>query len=417
MKAYNLLVPEDIKLAREKINLILSNNLSSKSEYTAVRKDGSEFPIIIYSNTITSNGEFVGLRGLIFDVSEIKQAEQEVHKLFHIIEQSPVSILITDTNGIIEYANPRFTELTGYTLDEVRGQNPGILKSGQTSDQEYSELWSKIKSGIDWKGEFYNRKKNGEYYWEAAWISPVINEKGQITHFISADEDITEKKESDRQILHAIIEAEENERTRFSRELHDGLGPIMSTAKLYFQWLADNTDPLEKIRIVEKGNNCINDAIQSLREISNNLSPRVLSNLGVIAAIQNFINLLNDTEKLIVDFNFNIERRFEKNLEITIYRVSTELINNTIKYAHTTRAGLSLNFLPEDSLVVLDYFDNGKGFDLKEGLNSRNSHGLLNIQQRVNTLNGKVIMKSSPGIGVKVHIELPIEEGIIERIH
>ncbi len=416
IKAYNLLVPEDITKAKGKVKLILSENSSSKSEYTAIRKDGMEFPAIIYSNAINVNGKPVGLRGIIFDLTDIKQAEEEVRKLFHIIEQSPVSILITDPNGIIEYANPRFTDITGYAQDEVRGKSPGILKSGQTTEQEYIEMWTTIKNGKDWKGEFYNKKKNGEFYWEAAWISPVINEKGQITHFISADEDITEKKESDRQILHAIIEAEENERNRFSRELHDGLGPIMSTAKLYFQWLADNTNPLEKIRIVEKGNNCINDAIQSLREISNNLSPRVLSNLGVVAAIQNFINLLNETEKLIVDFHYNIEERFEKNLEITIYRVSTELINNTLKYAQTTTAGLSLNYLPEDSQIVLDYFDEGKGFDLKEALNSRKGHGLLNIQQRVKTLNGKVIMKASPGIGVNVHIELPIEAGLIESM-
>ena len=408
LKAFNFLVAEDVIRSKEKIKTVFSEHIATKSEYTAIKKDGTEFPVIIYSNAIKSNEQFVGIRGIIFDVSEIKQAEQEVHKLFHIIEQSPVSILITNPEGYIEYSNPRFTELTGYSSEEVKGKNPRILKSGQTSDRDYAEMWNKIRGGKEWKGEFYNRKKNGDFFWESAMISPIINNKGQITHFISADEDITEKKESERQMLHTIIETEENERNRFSRELHDGLGPIMSTAKLYFQWLAENTNPDERINIVTKGNHCINEAIQSLREISNNLSPRVLSNLGIVSAIQNFINLLNETEKLIIEFDFNIDKRFEKNIEITVYRVTTELINNTIKYANATKARLRLNYARENSQLVLDYSDAGIGFDLNEVMYAKKGHGLVNIQQRVKTLNGKVLFKAATGKGLEVYIELPV---------
>lgn len=373
-------------------------------ESRGMKTNGIEFDAEFSVSTYEMHGEIYSV-ATIRDITDRKKAEEELHKLFRAIEQTPVSIIITDSEGTVEYANPHFTKLTGYALDEVRGQNPRILKSGHTSAEEYEEMWTKISSGGDWKGELYNKKKNGEFYWEAASISPVINEQGMITHYIAVKEDITRQKETDRRILHAIIEAEENERSRFSRELHDGLGPIMSTVKIYFQWLAENTDPEKKISITAKGNRSIDDAIHSLREISNNLSPRVLNSLGIVSAIQNFINLLKEAEKLFVNFKYNTDRRYEQNIEITLYRITTELINNTLKYGYTTQAELDLNFSPEISLLTLDYIDYGKGFDLNEIMNSRRGLGIVNIQQRVNTLNGKILVKTAPDKGVHVHIE------------
>jgi PAS domain S-box-containing protein len=122
------------------------------------------------------------------------KAEEELKILSRAIEQNPVSILLTNIDGEIKYVNPKFTELTGYTSDEVLGKNPSILKTGFTSVKEYKEMWSVITSGNEWRGEFRNKKKNGEIYFESALISPVLDEKGNITHFLAVKEDITEKK-------------------------------------------------------------------------------------------------------------------------------------------------------------------------------------------------------------------------------
>lgn len=154
-------------------------------------------------------GEVYGILGVYEDITERKRVDEEIRRLTHAIEQSPVSVIITNTVGEIEYVNPKFTEMTGYTIDEVRGRNPRILKSGETKSEQYTHLWESITSGKQWRGEFHNRKKNGELFWESASISPVRNEKGVITHFIAIKEDMTEQK----RIATALKESEEQYRT------------------------------------------------------------------------------------------------------------------------------------------------------------------------------------------------------------
>lgn len=131
------------------------------------------------------------------DWRERQRAEEALRKLSRAVEQSASTIIITDTQGYIEYANPRFTETTGYSLAEVLGQHTRILKSGHTSPEEYRRLWETITAGKEWRGEFHNKKKNGELYWESASISPIKNAEGVITHFLAVKEDITERKQAE----------------------------------------------------------------------------------------------------------------------------------------------------------------------------------------------------------------------------
>ncbi len=124
------------------------------------------------------------------------------------MEQSPSIVIITDTAGNIEYVNPKFTQITGYTLEEVIGNNPRFLKSGETSREEYKRLWETITSGCEWRGVFHNKKKNGELYWESAFISPVKDPDGAITHFLAVTEDITERKRTEEALRKAREELE-----------------------------------------------------------------------------------------------------------------------------------------------------------------------------------------------------------------
>lgn len=149
---------------------------------------------------------------------ERKIIEENTLKLSKAIEQSPSSIIITDIDGNIEYVNPKFTQVTGYNYQEVIGQNPRILKSGTHDNRFYEEMWATILSGKDWRGEFHNRKKSGELYWEEAIISPLVNENGEITHFIAVKEDITEKK----LMLEQIVESESRFRSIWENSL-DGM--------------------------------------------------------------------------------------------------------------------------------------------------------------------------------------------------
>jgi len=150
----------------------------------------------IEGESVTSESTFL-FDSLIKLIEERKQAEEEILKLSKAVEQNPASIVITNKNGDIEYVNPKFCDLTGYTREEVIGKNPRILKSESTPYELFIDLWDTILSGKEWQGELQNKKKNGEHYWESALISPIINENRQITHFIAIKEDITARKLAD----------------------------------------------------------------------------------------------------------------------------------------------------------------------------------------------------------------------------
>jgi len=196
------------------IHEILPSTLEKgwQGELLNKRKDGSEFPVFLSSTIIVNEkGESVALIGIAIDITERKQAEEKSRKLSTAVEQSSASIVITNVRGDIEYVNPKFSELTGYTSLEVIGCNPRFLKSGITSDEEYLKLWDTITSGKVWKGEFCNKKKNGEFYWEAVSISPIINESGEITHYVAVKDDISEQK----RIQEELFRSEEKYRTIF----------------------------------------------------------------------------------------------------------------------------------------------------------------------------------------------------------
>lgn len=134
-------------------------------------------------------------------IKQRKEAEDELKKLSQAVEQSPASVEITDNKGIIEYINPKFTQVTGYTLEELKGLKPSILKSGYQPAALYKELWETISAGKEWRGELQNKKKNGELYWESVSISPIVNQDGTTTHYLAVKEDITERKVMEEQLV------------------------------------------------------------------------------------------------------------------------------------------------------------------------------------------------------------------------
>ena len=140
-------------------------------------------------------GELLKTNALLKEeITNHRLAEEKLHTLSHAVEQNPCTVVIADAKGNIEYVNEKFVQLTGYTASEAIGKNPRILKSGEMPPEKYTCLWDTITSGGVWRGEFHNKKKNGELYWESATISPIKNKEGVITHFVAIKEDITERK-------------------------------------------------------------------------------------------------------------------------------------------------------------------------------------------------------------------------------
>jgi diguanylate cyclase (GGDEF)-like protein/PAS domain S-box-containing protein len=172
----------------------------SHYECQGVRKDGTR----IWLDNVVRVVEWQGAPAIqctIIDISERKRVEEDLRKLSQAVEQSPASVMITDTEGRIEYVNPKFIELTGYGLDELLGQSPDLLRSGYTSDTQRHEQWEAIRSGREWRGELHSKKKNGELYWEYALVSPIKTPEGEISHFLSVSEDITIRKEYEERLL------------------------------------------------------------------------------------------------------------------------------------------------------------------------------------------------------------------------
>ncbi|MBE0644056.1 MAG: PAS domain S-box protein [Bacteroidetes bacterium] len=171
------------------------------------RKDGSEFPIEASMSRLQLGDEII-YTVMLRDVSEQLQTQQELEKLSSAVEQSPAIVIITNTDGIVEYVNPTFTTVTGYEPGEILGQNPRILKSGDMSAEAYRQLWGTLKSGAQWRGELHNRKKDGSTYWVSVSISPLKNQDGDTTHFIGIQEDITERKRTEEVLARRTAELE-----------------------------------------------------------------------------------------------------------------------------------------------------------------------------------------------------------------
>ncbi|MFA5059706.1 MAG: PAS domain S-box protein [Candidatus Omnitrophota bacterium] len=185
---------DDIEVMNSRVRKVMEEPIEHKS-------GKREWIETIKTPVFSPQGEILGSVGIGRDITQRKKAEEEIRKLLRAIEQSPSSVVITNTSGNIEYVNPKFSEATGYSFSEAIGKNPRILKSGETSSDEYKGLWEAITSGQEWRGIFHNKRKNGELFWESASISPVRNIDGVITHFVAIKEDITEQKKMSDELL------------------------------------------------------------------------------------------------------------------------------------------------------------------------------------------------------------------------
>ena len=205
----------------------LAENRKYSQELMMKHKDGSLFRGALTGCAIDPAQPQEGSIWIYADISERHHAEQEIHKLLQAVEQSPVSIVITSREGLIEYVNPRFTKVTGYTRDEAIGQNPRILQSGETPPETYQELWATLLGGNEWRGILRNRRKNGELFWEEASVSPIINERGEMTHFLAVKEDVTERIRVQQELIDHQIHLDEMVRRRTAE-----LSTALEAAKL-----------------------------------------------------------------------------------------------------------------------------------------------------------------------------------------
>jgi len=212
------------------------------------------------------------------------------------------------------------------------------------------------------------------------------------------------KKQHEARVLSAVIQTEEKNKRTFARTLHDGLGPILSSVKMMLSSVHVNKDKHETEQIIKKSENGIDEAIESLKQISNLMSPHILESYGLIRAVDHIIAKYNENENLQILLQENLgTKRLDQKTELAGYRIVCELLNNTVQHANANEATLHILIEQKDLRII--YSDNGKGFDMSaehEGM------GLSNIESRVKAMNGEYDIHSSPGKGFYADIKIRV---------
>jgi PAS domain S-box-containing protein len=333
----------------------------------------------------------------------LKQSEYRFKTLF---DNTLDEIFVTDSEENIIEVNIAACKTLGYTREELLSLKMVEIKT------------PKFAPSVN-----YNRKmiyKEGKYTFETEHVTKsgeVIQvemksrliEYGNEKLILSISRNMSERKALERKILSVVIQTEERERERFSKDMHDGLGPLLSTIKLYVNELVnEEVEKDEKQKMVQYTNELIDEAVTSTRNISNNLMPRDIHEFGLEKAVESFCNKVNTTQKINIIFNVsNIDRSLDKNVELILFRVISELINNTLKYAKAKNIVIRLD--KEENKIHLHFSDDGIGFDVENIMNNKNTGmGLKNIISRIRSVNGNCNFVSNKNQGFKIDIEIDV---------
>jgi signal transduction histidine kinase len=219
---------------------------------------------------------------------------------------------------------------------------------------------------------------------------------------------VSMEKEQQVASLQAMINGQETERTRIARDLHDGLGGILSTVKMHFSTLQHEVSDLRGNQLYKKSFDLVDTASEELRKIAHNMMPEVLMKMGLVPALQDFCNNVNAGRLLHISLQeYGMEKRLGSSTEIMLFRIIQELINNIIKHAYATEALIQMN--REGSRLSITVEDNGRGFDMEEAETKR-TMGIQTIKSRINYLNGKLSIDSRKDVGTTIMIDLLVNE-------
>ncbi|HEY9164006.1 MAG TPA: PAS domain S-box protein [Magnetovibrio sp.] len=374
------------------------------------------------------------------DITQNKLAEDELRKLSRAVEQSPASVIITDTEGRISYVNPKFTETTGYTYGEAIGNRPSMVSSGERPLSEYQDMWKTISSGHEWRGEFHNKRKDGTLFWELASISPVKNDKGEITHFLAVKEDITERKKTMEELVRAKEQAEtaSHAKTQFlanmSHELRTPLNAIIGFSEILKTEMFGPLGSAQYLdyttNIYDSGNHLlgvIND-ILNISRIETGAMDINESDVHLDALSQACIEMVHERAERA---GLNLRRELGEGPlivngdEMRIKQILLNLLSNAIKFTPKDGDVLLKIFVNAESETVIQVSDTGYGipkdkqdavlepFEQVSDIYTRNHEGsglgLYLVNAFVKLHGGRINIDSEVNQGTTVTVSLPAE--------
>jgi len=410
--------------------------VESEYEVSILRPDKEIRNLQVFRSKIIWNGT-LNNQIIYLDITDRKNAESELRKLSKAIEQNPVSVFITDKNGIIEYVNKKFIETSGYEYWEVIGENPRILKSGMMDKQIYTDLWNTIISGKKWHGELINRKKSGELFWLHKSISSITDSEGLITHFVSIAEDITDKKKAEAELIAAKEKAVESDRLKslflanISHEIRTPMNGILGFAELLKEPDLSAENQLEFVNVIESSGqrmlNIINDLIDISKieagEMTIRIRPADINEL--LREIHLFF--LPEAKKKDLRINYHCTNPGEEfTIEtdgMKLNQILTNLIKNAIKF---TKEG-SIDFGYQLLGQTLEFYvaDTGPGIpeEHREQIFERFRQSSLNLTRNyegaglglaiskayVEMLGGTIRVESDLGKGSRFIFDIPVK--------
>lgn len=346
------------------------------------------------------NSEYIKLnKKLVKAIEKVEESEKKFRDIFNFIKDS---IIVANSRHRIFMANSSTCKLFGYKQDEL--SELSIKKLFKNERKLQGSLKPIFEGKMSATYDIPMRTKNGSVFFADVSATPLtLNGK----HFILCSiRDISERKLIQQKILRTIIETEENERKRVAQELHDGIGPILSTIKLFTETYINSSDESYKSVVSKQLLHSINEALDQISVISSSLSPQILVDFGLRIALGRFIEKLKTISSMQFSFQCLIENRLRSEIEITIYRIVIELINNSLKHSSAKTVRLSVN--ESGNEVVIVYTDDGVGFDFDKAIKMISGMGLFNIQQRVKSFNGEIDFARSMPTGITYNIRIPL---------
>lgn len=375
-------------------------------EYRIVRKDGTvRFLHSICSIIFDDDGKPALVHGIGKDITDSKHAEDRLRQLSWVMEQSPAAVVITDLNGRIEYVNRKFTLLTGYTPEEVIGQNHKVfLKPGKSLQTFFVKLWNTILTGRERRGEFQNRNKAGEMYWESVLISPVKDDHGIIRHFVVISEDITERKKAEERIKASLNEKEVllkevNHRVKNNLQIVTSLLSLQSSHlhdQRDLEMFKDAQNRLKTMAVIHEmlyrsKDLARIDAADYIRSLTSSLFKSY--NMGDTVA------LATEAEEMPLDIDSMVP----------IGLIVNELVTNSFKYAFPggRRGEVKVRLSKADHVVTLLISDNGIGLKSRDRAGKQSSLGLELVESLTGQLNGTIECNTTHGTSFKISFPEP----------
>ncbi|HQH40552.1 MAG TPA: PAS domain S-box protein [Bacteroidales bacterium] len=332
--------------------------------------------------------------------SAYRASEEKFRSIFFGIRDL---ILITTPDGEIREANTVFVETTGYTIEEVRK-----MKVFDFMEKEEYGYIKKIFEGVEYEAlpmlEISLTGRNGRKIPVEVAAFPLQYGSENLLLYVARN--ITERKLLEQKMLQAIVNGEEKERARLAGDLHDELGPLLSTGKMYVQMLQEEPDAYQQKILIGKIYENIDSALRTMREISNNLSPHLLRHYGMQTALESYFDKIQEAYPVTIHTEVGFSERLPEIYETSLYRAIIELVNNSLR--HGEASSIALKIFKKDDFVIVEYSDNGKGFDVSVLERPGKGLGLPGIRSRIESLAGKFIAASEVGKGVIFKFFIPI---------